>query len=155
MLYGAVVKKTLKIFAVAFALPFGLLLISYFWHLIQISIRYSSTAPDQAFSFLYFLIRLFGTFVLFSYLGRIMGVKAVKPVIVSLFFGFLAGNLFSSLFIPLYSGFSLVSYLGDFGIVHIETAFWEFFPAFAALLLVELRTKKSEVTLKSARYGAN
>ena len=79
-----------------------------------------------------------------------MGVKAVKPIILSLFFGFLLGNLFSSLFIPLYSGLSLVTYLGDFVIAHIETALCQFFPALAALLLVELRTKKLEVTLKSA-----
>ena len=143
-------RKTIIVFAIAFALPFGLLLISYFWYLIQTSMRYSSTVPDQAFSFLYSIISLFGTYVLFSYLGRIMGVKAVKPIILSLFFGFLLGNLFSSLFIPLYSGLSLVTYLGDFVIAHIETALCQLFPALAALLLVELRTKKLEVTLKSA-----
>jgi hypothetical protein len=142
VLYGAVVKKTLIVFAVALGLPFGLLLISYFWHLIQTSISYRSTAPDQAFSFLYSVISLFGTFALFSYLGKVLGVKAVKPIILSLFLGFLIGNLLSSLFIPLYSGSSVVTYLGDFVLIHTETAFWEFFPALAALLLVELRTKK-------------
>ena len=71
-----------------------------------------------------------------------MGVKAVKPIILSLFFGLLVGNLFSSLFIPLYSGSSIVAYLGDFVIAHIETAFWQFFPALAGLRFIELRAKK-------------
>jgi len=147
VLYGDVVKKKFAVFASAFAVPLGLLLISYFWHLIQVSIRSSSSAPDQAFSFLYSLISLFGTFALFSYLGKNLGLRAVKPIILSLFFGFLIGNLLSSLFIPLYSGSSIVAHLGDFGIAYVETAFWQFFPALAALLLVELGTKTTEVVL--------
>lgn len=135
-------KKTNIVFAISFALPFGLLLISYLWYLIQISYPSSSSTPDQAFSFLYSLISLFGSYALFSYLGKTTKISVVKPVVFALLFGLLAGNIASSLFIPLYSGFSVVSYIGDFLPAHFVTALWQFFPAISALLFIELKAKE-------------
>jgi hypothetical protein len=135
-------KRSLIVFAVALALPLGLLLLSYFGYIIQISYPSSSSSFDQAFSLLYYLVSIFGSFALFYFLGKTTEIKVVKSIILALSFGFLVGSLISSLFITSFSVSSLVAYLENKILGIIDVVFRLFFPALAGLLFVELRAKE-------------
>jgi hypothetical protein len=134
-------NKTPLVFAVALALPLGLLLFSYSSYLVHLSFPSISSSFDQAFSLLYYLVSIFGSFALFYFLGRTAKIKVVEYVILALFSGLLVGNLVSSVFLNLYSLSYLVSYLEDKILSIIDIVFRLFFPALAALLFVELRAK--------------
>ena len=143
MLYGGVLKNYQLVFAVALALPLGLHLLSYLGFLIQVSFPSSLSFFDLVFSLPYYLGGMFGSFALFNFLGRTFKIGVVKPIVLALFFGFLAGNLIWSIFMPFFSGSSVISFLGDKVVDIVNLVFgWFFFPALAGLLFAELREKK-------------
>lgn len=140
-------KRSLIVFAVALALPLGLLLLSYFGYMIQRSYPSSSSSFDQAFSLLYYLVSIFGSFALFYFLGKTTKIQVVKSVILALFFGFLVGNLISSPFLTSFSVSSIVSYFENKILGIIDIVLRLFFPALTGLLFVELRAKEPDNAL--------
>ena len=156
-------KKSLIIFAVAFALPMVLALFSLLGLFIIISTPPSSilSSPslldteNQAFSLAYFLVSVFAAFALFYFLGKKIKINVVKSITLALFIGLLIGILVgdlitvTSLYI-LSGGFSWVAsievYISDISVL-LSRAFELFFPALVALLFVELRERNSRKEL--------
>jgi len=153
-------KKSLIIFAVAFALPLALGLISLLGLFIITSSTSSSSilsspslldTENQAFSLVYFLVSVFAAFALFYFLGKKTKIYVVKSVTLALFTGLLIGILVGdlitvTLFYIFSGGFSWVAsidvYISDISEL-LSRAFELFFPALVALLFVELRERNS------------
>jgi hypothetical protein len=154
-------KKSLIIFAVAFALPMVLALLSLLGLFIIVTSSTSSSsilsspslldAENQAFSLVYFLVSVFAAFALFYFLGKKIKINVVKSVTLALFIGLLIGILVGdlmtvTLFYVFSGGFSWVAsievYISDISGL-LSRAFELFFPALVALLFVELRERNS------------
>jgi len=154
-------KKSLIVFAVAFALPMVLALLSLLGFFIIITSSTSSssilTSPSlldtesQAFSLVYFFVSVFASFALFYFLGKKIKINVVKSITMALFIGLLIGILVGDLitvtsFYIFSGGFSWVAsieaYISDISGL-FSRAFELFFPALVALLFVELRERSS------------
>ena len=154
-------KKSLIIFAVAFALPMVLALLYLLGFFIMIASSTSSSsilgypsflnAESQAFSLVYFFVNVFAAFALFYFLGKKIKINVVKSITLALFIGLLLGLLVGDLitvtsFYIFSGGFSWIAsteaYISDISGL-LSRAFELFFPALVALLFVELRERSS------------
>jgi len=149
-------KKSLIIFAVAFAVSLVLILLSSLGG-IMVSIYASPSLvyANNALSLLYLVISVFASFAMFYYLGRKAKIKVVKSVTLALFFGLLVGVLVSNLILVMsltlifgarYTGFSWVTYVEGYAFDSsglLSAVFELFFPALVGLLFVELRERNS------------
>jgi len=152
-------KKSLIIFAVAFALPMVLALLFLLGFFIIITSSTSSSSiisspslfntENQAFSLVYFLVSVFAAFALFYFLGKKIKINVVKSITLALFIGLLIGILVGDLmlvtsFYIFSGGFSWVAnieaYISDISGL-LNSAFELFFPALVDLLFVELRER--------------
>jgi hypothetical protein len=148
-------KKAWMVFAVAFGYPLAYLLLSYLVYLME-----SGTLPPlilgsvpldgPASSLFFLLLDTVGVFTLFFYFGRTANVKVTKTTVLAVFLGFVVGYILYMVILFVGTGASGTvstslrtnAFMNAVGAVPLLTRNLQlFFPAFAALLFVEWRSK--------------